>query len=56
MGCICIDCEHKCPEYRSNYISDRSYYEWVLKADKCEAEKQKVRMYELYRERKTNKG
>lgn len=36
----CITCEHKCSEYRNNYVSDRSYYEWVLKEEKCMAERE----------------
>ena len=38
MGCICVECEHKCSEYNANYISDKSYYEWTLKEEKCVAE------------------
>ncbi len=41
MDCICIICERKCPEYYSNYISDKSYYEWTLKEDKCKVESEK---------------
>jgi hypothetical protein len=38
MDCICIDCDHKCSEYYSNYICDKNYYEWTLKEDKCRSE------------------
>lgn len=34
-NCICIDCNHKCSEYYNNGISDKSYYEWSIKMDKC---------------------
>jgi len=33
---LCTDCKNKCSEYLSNGISDKSYYEWTLRADKCE--------------------
>lgn len=34
----CIDCERKCYEYLNNSTSDKAYYEWTLKQDKCDAE------------------
>lgn len=35
MECICIDCPDKCYEYYNNYVSDKAYYEWSIKLDKC---------------------
>ena len=32
----CIDCDHKCYEYLNNGTSDKAYYEWAYKEDKCE--------------------
>ncbi len=36
----CIDCPNKnfCSEYYSNGVCDKSYYEWLLKLEKCEEE------------------
>lgn len=38
MDCICIDCPNKCYEYLDNGVSDRAYYEWCIKLDKCRVE------------------
>ncbi|WP_181022540.1 hypothetical protein [Lachnospira multipara] len=38
MECKCIDCPNKCHEYNNNYVSDKSYYEWSIKLDKCKKE------------------
>lgn len=38
MECKCIDCPNKCHEYNNNYVSDRAYYEWSIKLDKCRTE------------------
>ena len=45
--CICADCLNKCYEYENNIISDKAYFEWTLKEDKCKAkikqqEKEKI--------------
>lgn len=34
--CICIDCPNKCYEYENSIISNKAYYEWAYKQDKCE--------------------
>lgn len=31
------DCPNKCSEYYNNGVSDRAYYEWSIKLDKCKA-------------------
>ena len=36
--CMCIDCPNKCSEYYNNGVSDKSYYEWSIKLDKCKTE------------------
>ena len=36
--CICVDCPNKCYEYENNSTSDKAYYEWTYKEDKCKAE------------------
>ena len=33
--CNCIECDHKCYEYYNNSTSDKAYYEWTYKQDKC---------------------
>ena len=33
--CICVDCPHKCSEYENNITSDKAYYEWTVKKEKC---------------------
>lgn len=38
MECKCVDCPNKCYEYYNNGVSDRAYYEWSIKLDKCKAE------------------
>ena len=38
MECKCIDCPNKCYEYYNNGVSDRAYYEWSIKLDKCKKE------------------
>lgn len=35
--CICVDCPNKCYEYENNSTSDKAYYEWAYKEDKCKA-------------------
>ena len=37
--CKCIDCPNKCYEYRNNITSDKAYYEWSIKEEKCEKAK-----------------
>ena len=37
-GCICGDCPNKCYEYENNSTSDKAYYEWAYKEDKCKTE------------------
>lgn len=37
-GCICVECKHQCNEYFNNGVSDKSYYEWTRKEDKCMVE------------------
>lgn len=39
--CICVDCPNKCCEYEYNSTSDKAYYEWTYKEDKCKAERVK---------------
>ena len=39
--CICVDCPHKCGEFTSSMTSDKAYYEWALKEDKCRKELEK---------------
>ena len=34
-NCICVECDHKCYEYYNNVTSDKAYYEWGYKQDKC---------------------
>ena len=41
--CICVDCPNKCCEYEYSITSDKAYYEWTYKEDKCKAEKWRVR-------------
>ena len=36
--CICVDCPNKCYEYEERIISDKGYWEWSHKEDKCVAE------------------
>lgn len=36
--CLCVDCPNKCYEYENNSTSDKAYYEWTYKEDKCKAE------------------
>lgn len=36
--CICVNCPNKCYEYENNSTSDKSYYEWAYKEDKCKSE------------------
>jgi len=38
MECKSIDCPNKCYEYYNNCVSERAYYEWSVKLDKCKAE------------------
>lgn len=38
MDCICIDCPNKCREYYNNTVSDKAYYEWAIKEEKCKTE------------------
>jgi len=35
--CICIDCPSRygCSEYNGNFVSDKAYYDWCYKQDKC---------------------
>lgn len=48
MGdCICIDCPNKCYEYKNNSTSDKSYYEWTYKEDKCKAERKNDKRKEV---------
>lgn len=35
MYCNCTECNHKCYEYYNNSTSDKAYYEWSYKQDKC---------------------
>ena len=39
--CICVDCPNKCYEYENSITSDKAYYEWTHKEDKCVAESEK---------------
>ena len=36
--CICVNCPKKCYEYESSFTSDKAYYEWTYKEDKCKKE------------------
>lgn len=38
--CIYIDCPHKCYEYDERILSDKTYYEWTRKEEKCEKSKE----------------
>ena len=31
----CVDCKYKCEEYKNSIVSDKAYYEWGLKLDRC---------------------
>lgn len=31
----CVECCRKCYEYLNNRTSDKSYYKWTYKQDKC---------------------
>ncbi len=42
--CICVDCPNKCYEYENNYTSDKAYYEWTHKEDKCKIESEEINM------------
>jgi len=33
--CICVDCPNKCYEYENSITSDKAYFEWTHKEDKC---------------------
>ena len=33
--CICVKCTHKCSEYFNNVTSDKAYYEWARKEERC---------------------
>ena len=35
---ICDYCENKCGDYNTRDESDKSYYEWELKAKECDRE------------------
>lgn len=38
--CICVDCpsRYRCSEYLGNFVSDKAYYDWCYKQDKCRKE------------------
>ena len=42
---ICMDCPHKCSEYNDSITSDRAYYEWHIKKEKCEKEAKEMKDY-----------
>lgn len=37
-NCKCVECTHQCYEYYNNSTSDKAYYEWSIKEEKCEKE------------------
>lgn len=43
--CICVDypSRYTCSEYNSNFVSDKAYYDWSLKLDKCNTELNNLR-------------
>ena len=40
--CICVDCPNKCYEYENSITSDKAYFEWTLKEDKCIVESEET--------------
>lgn len=42
----CVECDHKCQEYLNNIVSDKAYFEWSLKLDKCKQDRAESEEYE----------